>query len=244
MYLHPFEAAVRAGVSSVMNAYNEVDGVPCAADRELLTTLCATRGASRAVSSPTTSPSGSSPTTTGSPWTPARPPRRPSRPGSTSSSRAPTATARRSCGAVRAGRVDEATIDTAVRRVLLTKFELGLFEQPYVSSPEAAATSNTRDQRALARTLARKSLVLLRNDGTLPLRPDVGSVAVIGPSADEARNLFGDYAYPAHVESLRDPPGQRATRSGTARATDRPSGARPSRHLRARRAARAARRGV
>ena len=56
----------------------------------------------------------------------------------------------------------------------------------------------------LARTIARKSLVLLRNDGTLPLAPDVGSVAVIGPCADDVRNLFGDYAYPAHVESMRD----------------------------------------
>jgi beta-glucosidase len=45
--------------------------------------------------------------------------------------------------------------------------------------------------------------VLLRNDGTLPLRADVGTIAVIGPCADGPRNLFGDYAYPAHVESLR-----------------------------------------
>ena len=55
--------------------------------------------------------------------------------------------------------------------------------------------------------------MLLRNDGTLPLRPDVGSVAVIGPCADEARNLFGDYAYPAHVESLRVLLDSGATRS-------------------------------
>ena len=110
--------------------------------------------------------------------------------------------------------------------MLLTKFELGLFEKPYVSSPEAAATSNTPHQRALARTLARKSLVLLRNDGTLPLRPDVGSVAVIGPSADEASNLFGDYAYPAHVESLRvlldsgDPFGHGPTDGSAQRSAD------------------------
>ena len=203
VYLHPFEAAVRAGVRSVMNAYNEVDGVPCAADRDLLTTLLrdtwgfegcvvsdyfsvrqladyhrfALDAADAAAQTLEAGLDVELPSTDcyGTPL----------------------------CDAVRAGRVDEATIDTAVRRVLLTKFELGLFEQPYVSSPEAAATSNTRAQRALARTLARKSLVLLRNDGTLPLRTDVGSVAVIGPCADEARNLLGDYAYPAHVESLR-----------------------------------------
>jgi beta-glucosidase len=46
--------------------------------------------------------------------------------------------------------------------------------------------------------------VLLRNDGTLPLSQDSASVAVIGPCADNVRNLFGDYAYPAHVESIQD----------------------------------------
>src|SRR4030095_8794628 len=66
------------------------------------------------------------------------------------------------------------------------------------------ATRCTEPQRALARKIARKSLVLLRNDGTLPLAPELGSVALIGPGADEARYLFGDYAYPAHVESLYD----------------------------------------
>ena len=61
-----------------------------------------------------------------------------------------------------------------------------------------------RVHRELAREIAHSSLVLLRNDGILPLRPDVGAVAVIGPNADDARNLFGDYTYPAHVESLQE----------------------------------------
>ena len=56
----------------------------------------------------------------------------------------------------------------------------------------------------LARTIARKSIVLLKNDGILPLSPELTSIAVIGPNADTARNLFGDYCYPAHVESLRE----------------------------------------
>ena len=68
----------------------------------------------------------------------------------------------------------------------------------------SSAVSNTPAHRELARTIARKSLVLLRNDGLLPLRPEPGSVAVIGPNADEARNLLGDYTYPAHVESLHE----------------------------------------
>ena len=72
--------------------------------------------------------------------------------------------------AVRAGRVAEATIDAAVARVLTAKFELGLFERPYVDPERAAVAVDTPAHRRLARTIARKSLVLLRNDGVLPLR--------------------------------------------------------------------------
>ena len=106
--------------------------------------------------------------------------------------------------AVRRELVSIEILDEAVCRVLRTKFELGLFEQPYVDVSLARGTNDTRAQRDLARRIARKSLVLLRNDGALPLPSDLPSVAVIGPGADQARYLFGDYAYPAHVESLQD----------------------------------------
>ena len=62
----------------------------------------------------------------------------------------------------------------------------------------------TPAHRRLAGEIARKSLVLLRNDGTLPLRPNMASVAVIGPNADEPRHLVGDYSYAVHVESLKE----------------------------------------
>ena len=65
------------------------------------------------------------------------------------------------------------TLDEAVRRVLRTKFELGLFEQPYVDVSLAEGANDTRAQRDLARRIARKSLVLLRNDGALPLPSDL-----------------------------------------------------------------------
>jgi beta-glucosidase len=71
---------------------------------------------------------------------------------------------------------------------------------------EAAARSSmgpaVGKDRALAREAAARSLVLLQNDGTLPLCGDVGTIAVIGPNAASARNLLGDYSYPAHVELL------------------------------------------
>ena len=79
---------------------------------------------------------------------------------------------------------------------------MGLFEHPYVDASEAIAAVDTDAHRSLAATIARKSLVLLRNEGVLPLGPAPGTIAVIGPNADEARNLLGDYAYPAHIESL------------------------------------------
>jgi beta-glucosidase len=87
-----------------------------------------------------------------------------------------------------------------VMRVLLAKFELGLFEHPYVE-PAAAGLPFDED-RKLAREIARRSIVLLANDGTLPLRPSLRRVAVIGPNADSARNLLGDYSHVAHIEAL------------------------------------------
>ncbi|MGD0248061.1 MAG: glycoside hydrolase family 3 C-terminal domain-containing protein, partial [Candidatus Limnocylindrales bacterium] len=102
--------------------------------------------------------------------------------------------------AIASGRVSQATVDTAVARVLRAKFELGLFEKPYVD-PEAAELPFQAD-RALAREIARRSIVLLANDGTLPLRPGLRTVAVIGPTADDARNLLGDYAHMPHIEAF------------------------------------------
>ncbi|HLA42402.1 MAG TPA: glycoside hydrolase family 3 C-terminal domain-containing protein, partial [Aggregatilineales bacterium] len=103
--------------------------------------------------------------------------------------------------AVQTGKIPEALIDLSVRRILTQKFALGLFENPYVD-PEIVVF-DTPEQRQLARQIAQKSIVLLKNDDhLLPLSKDMDSIAVIGPNADSVRNLFGDYAYPAHVETL------------------------------------------
>ncbi|MCB0958904.1 MAG: glycoside hydrolase family 3 C-terminal domain-containing protein, partial [Acidimicrobiales bacterium] len=105
--------------------------------------------------------------------------------------------------AVKAGAIDEALIDRSVRRVLAMKFAFGLFERPYVDPQAVAAVFDTPDQRALAREIAQKSMVLLKNDGDLlPLPKRLSSIAVIGPNADSTRNLLGDYSYPAHIETL------------------------------------------
>jgi beta-glucosidase len=205
VYLHPFEAAVRvAGLRSVMNAYNELDGVPAAADRGLLTGIlrdewgfdgCVVadyfsirqladyhRLAADAEDAAAMALDAGLDVEL---------------PG-TDCYGAPL------LQALRSGRVSEATLDTSVTRVLRAKFELGLFEQPYVEPDRVVTVTDTPAHRELARTIAAKSLVLLRNDGVLPLRPGVESVAVIGPTADQARHLLGDYTYPAHVESLQE----------------------------------------
>ena len=82
-------------------------------------------------------------------------------------------------------------------------FRLGLFDQPYVEPSLALAKFDTPNQRRLARLAAAKGVCVLTNDGVLPVSPtDLRSVAMIGPHADDARLLQGDYHYPAHLEII------------------------------------------
>lgn len=94
---------------------------------------------------------------------------------------------------VQAGQLDEAAIDTAVRRVLALKFRLGLFDNPYVDAKAANALVGAASERDFARQVAERSMVLLKNNGILPLNADkIGKLAVIGPHADET--LLGGYS--------------------------------------------------
>jgi beta-glucosidase len=94
--------------------------------------------------------------------------------------------------AFRSGAIADSVIDAAVSRVLRAKFELGLFEHPYVDPDSAELANNTDEARALARQAAREAIVLLENDhNTLPLA-NVASVALIGPDAQDAR--LGGYS--------------------------------------------------
>jgi beta-glucosidase-like glycosyl hydrolase len=103
---------------------------------------------------------------------------------------------------IEAGQVPLEVVDTAVRRVLRLKFQLGLFENPYVNAAAASGVFQTPEQRTLARQAAAESTILLSNDGVLPLAPTVKRLAVIGPGADDERLLQGDYHYPAHLELI------------------------------------------
>jgi beta-glucosidase len=94
-----------------------------------------------------------------------------------------------------AGFISQDVINAAVTRVLRVKFELGLFEHPYVDPDAAAASNGSAAHRALAREAARASIVLLKNDHhVLPLQKTIKTLAVIGVDADEAR--LGGYSGP------------------------------------------------
>ena len=98
--------------------------------------------------------------------------------------------------AVAAGRIEEDAIDRAVERVLTQKIRLGLLEE--LPEPAAVIDLDPPEARALAADVARKSIVLLANDGTLPLAPALGRIALVGPVADDKAVMLGCYAFPNH----------------------------------------------
>jgi len=107
--------------------------------------------------------------------------------------------------AIGEGKVPMSAVDTAVRRVLTAKMRLGLFESPYVDSTRVKPVFADPANAHLARRAATRGIVLLANDGVLPLTTHVSKVAVIGPAADDRRLLQGDYHYPAHQELAISP---------------------------------------
>ena len=206
VYLPPFRAAVEAGVGSIMAAFNEVAGIPMHAHRHLLEDVLRDRwGFDGVVVSDYTGvlelmPHG-------------------------------VAATREEAGilalragvdidmvsgiyvgdlpaAVRAGRLSEVVVDSAVRRVLLAKHRLGLFEDPYrYSDPgREGAVTLTPEHRAFARELARRSFVLLKNEGDLlPLAKTTGTIAVIGPLGEARRAMLGGWAAAGRAEEAVTP---------------------------------------
>lgn len=101
------------------------------------------------------------------------------------------------------GLLDESILDLSVARVLTMKFRLGLFENPYVDT--GAIDLDKPEEQALAKSIAEKSIVLLTNDGVLPLSKDINKLAVIGPNASELMAVFGNYSFENHVVSTHYP---------------------------------------
>ena len=97
--------------------------------------------------------------------------------------------------AVREGLVSEAEIDAALKRLFTARFRLGMFDPPesYAYGRIPYSEKNSQEHRTLALQAARKAMVLLENDGTLPLAPNGGRIAVIGPTAELVQALQGNY---------------------------------------------------
>ncbi len=197
--LVPFEMAVRDGhPRSVMHSYADVDGLPAAADRSLLTgTLRERWGFDGVVVSDyfgvafLASLHGVAADL-----------------GDAAAQalhagvdvELPTGNAYREplAKAIRSGAVDEALVDLALERVLRQKAELGLLDATFDGPAPEIGSLDPAEHRAIAKRLAEEAVILLANDGILPLagRP---RIAVIGPNADRPNAVFGCYSFANHV---------------------------------------------
>ena len=209
-YFPPFEAAIEAGVGSVMASFNEVDGIPATANKWLMSDVL--RGQWGFNGFVVTDYTGISEMTDH---------------GigdlQTVSARAINAgvdmdmvsdgfvgTLKKS---IQEGKVSMMTLNTACRRILEAKYKLGLFDDPYkyYDPKRPARDIFTRAHRDAARRIASESFVLLKNDNqTLPLKP-TGTIAVIGPLADTRSNMPGTWSVaavldrsPSLIEGLRE----------------------------------------
>ncbi|HEX6974116.1 MAG TPA: glycoside hydrolase family 3 N-terminal domain-containing protein, partial [Vicinamibacterales bacterium] len=207
-YFPPFDAAIRqAGARSVMTAYNSVDGSPATQNRPLLTDVLKRQwGFKGFVISDAAATGGATVLHMTEPDTPAAA-QHAFAAGLDVVFQSSYGQQRPYLEAVRRGLIPASEIDAAVARVLRVKFELGLFEHPYVDPAEAERLNGHADHLALARDAARESIVLLKNErGRLPLSKSIGSLAVIGADAIEARlgGYSGPGVHPVNIlESIR-----------------------------------------
>ncbi len=217
-FIPPYAAMIaEANLRSVMNAYQEIDGVPCGASIYLLDDILRSElgFTGTVVSDYFTLPSLHNYHNI------AANPREAAKLGLTAGIDVELPQLEVFGAPLRegidAGEVSLELVDRAVRRGLRAKFELGLFEHPYVDPGAAAAAFDTPDDRALAREIACASIVMLKNEQQLlPLRDDLKRIAVIGPTADSKRLLQGDYHYPSHHELLFGPIPERPAQSADA----------------------------
>ncbi len=100
---------------------------------------------------------------------------------------------------VNEGKIPISQVDLAVERILRLKFQMGLFENPYVDVEKAVKTVHSEEHKQLALQTSREGIVLLKNEkNTLPLKKNIKSIAVIGPAADAPIDQLGDY-YPHNI---------------------------------------------
>ena len=201
-FLPPFRKAIDSGALSVMTSYNSIDGTPCTSNHYLLTQLLRNEWKFRGfVVSDLYSIEGIHESHFVAP---------------TKENAAIQSVMAgvdvdlggdaytNLCHAVQSGQMDKTVIDTAVCRVLRMKFEMGLFEHPYVDPKIAAKTVRRKEHIELARKIAQSSITLLKNENSiLPLSKTINKVAVIGPNADNRYNMLGDYTAPQEDSNVK-----------------------------------------
>lgn len=189
LYYPPFRAAIiDAGARSVMTAYNSVNGMPASQNRELLAGTLKRDWKFRGFVISDQSAVGGAVVLHHTEANTASAAKDAIEAGLDVIFQSAYEQASPYLAAFRGGRIAPRAIDSAVARVLRAKIQLGLFDHPYVDADSAAAWQENAGSRVRAREAARESIVLLRNRaGTLPLAATIGSVAVIGTDAVEAR---------------------------------------------------------
>jgi beta-glucosidase len=201
IYLPPFHAAVDAGVRSVMGGFNEIAGVPMHAHEQLIDgMLRAEWGWDGVLVSDWTGvmeliPHGVAVDSAAAGAIALR--------AGVDVDMVSRIYSRKLPPLVQSGRVAMRDVNAAVRRLLLAKYELGLFTDPYRYSDTSRErrTLLAAEHRAASRDLARKSIVLLKNDNrTLPLSKSLGTLAVIGSLATDARSSIGNWAAAGRAE--------------------------------------------
>ena len=204
VYLAPFQAAIRdAGLASMMNAYPEIDGEVVAASRKIMTELLREKlGFDGLVVSDYEAVmmihnyhfKAETPTEAAIMALNA---------GIDVELPSVACYDDKFFMAIDSGEISLEVIDEAVSRHLSKKYELGLFENPYVNEESVMEVFDNSAQRKLAYDIAKKSMVLLTNDGVLPINPQKLKIGVIGPNADSWRCMVGDYSYVATSELLK-----------------------------------------
>ena len=193
IYLPPFKAAVDAGAGTIMTAFNDLCGIPASANQYTLTTILREEWEFKGF--------------VVSDWNSVGELIIHGFAGTTEEAAKEAVDAgvdMDMCGnvyqkslaqLVKEGKVSEKTLDKAVKRILRIKFKLGLFERPYVDPERPRKIMQSKEHVVTALELARRSIVLLKNDDSLlPLRKDIKSVAVIGPLADDRNEPLGSWS--------------------------------------------------
>lgn len=199
VYLPPFHAAVNAGAGSLMSAYMDLNGVPATGNRWLLHDVLRKEWGFQGLvvsdwdSVPSLATHGFA----------AGPEDAAVRAVNAGVDMEMTSTTFRShlTDAVKEKLVAQSTIDDAVRWILLAKYKLGLFKDPYVSFDRVEKELVSEEQRTTSRSIATRTAVLLRNENNLlPLKRDLKSIALIGPLIDSRPDVMGSWSLGSHPE--------------------------------------------